>query len=567
MAGITTDPNMIIDPDRTTFHVWSMPQIFIPGGAGGRNVPNIDNWVLEWSTKSYLVYRVIDVDYTTGKSTLQLSHEVPNATDLSETDIILSTYPGKPIKAFRAYIDRSVKPSTVSIDRHLFVLGSLSRYAKLYKGTDIGVNGEVISAMYDQGNTLIGENLLLETVATVAIPSAGVGAVINSGVKIVSPGYLAKDVIDNEVLTLVFYDDVGNIVETASIVAYNTSFSSQPDTSRKYVKDIMLDSSFLSEGDSTNIVIPRNVTLESILAFGKVLYSDGDTKQVPIDGGKMALFGLYNDRYIANSDGMRAKVVLRYLLDPSEYLYGASVGEAPHMSKPYTVETTAFEKAFAARIWAYPTWVDELSGYRMKYYLSTLSRDTLYDVTSKVRLSINSPIFDPLLYGARQSLILTLDLNTVDPVFKSWKFIQPTTITLYGEGNTANTSYTVNYAPGGATVFGLDLKALGDYRSAGSWLLDVSQQAGSKEDWLEKMFYNTLPIHNPANELRAPAPTHFNLVIAGFRQEFPVTGFGGALQIQAQPNPGEPVFFEWILRDGNGDHAMGVSAIPFFQID
>lgn len=566
MSAIDTSGTMIIDRNRT-FKSWLISEIFVPGGAGGRYVPNINDEVMEWSSSNYLLYRCIDVDYTTGRSTLQLMHETPYSTEINPQDIILSGAPGRPAEAFRAYVDRSVKPATVSIDRRLFVLGTMSRSAKLFKGTSIGATGEVISAMYDQGGTLLGENIPLETVATVKIPAAGSATGIDSAVKIVSVGYLVRDVIDNEVITIVFYDDAGNIVQSQSVVVYNTSFARQPDSSKRYVTGIRLASGFLSQGDDTHLIIPRNVTLESVLAMGEVLYSDGTTKTLPVDGARMSIHGLYANRYLANSDGYRSKIVLMYRLEPGEYLYGATVGEFPHMSKPYTVETTSFEKAFAARLWAYPQWMSATAGYRMRYFLSTLSRDHLYDVTDKVRLGVNSPPFDPMLYGANQHLILTLDMNLVDPIFKSFKFVQPTTVTLYGPGTSADTSYTVNYAPGNPTVFGIDLKVLGDYRSAGNWLLNLTQNAGGKEDWLDKMFYSTIPLFNPITELRAPAPTHFNLVINGTRIEVPVNNWSTHLQVAASPLPGEIVFFEWILRDGNGDHLLGVSAVPFYQID
>lgn len=556
----------IVDRNRG-FKSWLITERYVPGGAAGRYVPNVNDEIVEWASNHYLIYRVRDVDYTTCESTLQLMHEIPFNNDVSQTDIILSAAPGRSAEAFRAYIDRSVKPATISFDRRMFVLGTMSRSAMVFKGTNIGEGGEVISAMYDQGGTLLGQAIPLEQVATVKIPAAGQAEAIDSAVKIVSTGYLARDVIDNEVLTVVFYGDDGQVVQTQSVVAYNTSFARQPDASRRYVTGIRLKTGFLSPGDDTHVVIPRNLTLESVLAIGEVVYSDGSRKELPVDGARMAIHGLYNDRYLANSDGYRSTLILTYRLEPGEYLYGATVGEYPHMSKKYTVETTAFEKAFAARIWAYPQWMSDVAGYRMRYFLSTLSRDHLYDVTDKVRLGVNSPAFEPLLYGARQNLILTLDMNLVDPIFKTFKFVQPTTVTLYGPGHAADTSYTVNFVPGNPEVFGIDLKVRGDYRSAGQWLVDVSQGAGSRDDWLDKMFVKIHPIFNPATELRSPTPTHFVMVIAGQRIEVPVINWASQLNVNAQPRPGEVVFFEWILRDGNGDHLLGLSAVPFYQVD
>lgn len=564
---IDTSTTKIEDRNRL-FKSWLKSEIFVPGGAGGRYVPNINDHVIEWSSNAYLVYRVTDVDYTTGESTLQLMHEMPYTSAAGEiNDLVLSGAPGRPAEAYRAYVDRSVKPATVSLDRRLFVLGTMARTAKIFLGTDIGVGGQVISAMYDAGGTLLGENIPLEQVASIQIPQVGVAEAIDTAVKIVATGYLSQEVVDNEVLTIVFYSDDGQIVQSQSVIVYNTSFSRQPDASRRYVTDIRLKSSFLSEGDDTHLVIPRNVTLESVLTMGEVIYSNGDVMETPVDGTKMSMHGLYSDRYIANSDGYRASLVLTYRLDPTEFVYGASVGEFKHKSKKYTVETAPFEKVFAARIWAYPEWVSATSGYRMRYFLTTLRRDKIYEITDKVRLALNSPTFEPLLYGSNQNLILTVDMNKVDPAFKVFKFVQPTTVTLLTGGNDPDSAWSVNYAPGGATRFGLGLKVKGDYHSAGLWIADITQNAGSVEDWLDKMFYTALPIFNPTSETRAPAPTHFRMRVAGGSYEYPVTAYGSGLQINGTPATGDSVVFEWILRDGTGDHLLGVTLVPFYQVD
>lgn len=567
MATINTNPSMIVDPKRA-WTSWNINQIFVPGGAGGLNVPNIDDQIIQWGSDRYFVYRCSDVDYTTGKSTLQLMHESPYVPAEGVEDVILSSGPGTPIESFRAYVDKSVKPATISIDRQFFFLGTDARYVKIYKGTDTSPQGQVVSAMYDQGNELIGENIPLKQVATARIPAAGLVTAIDSAVKIVETGYLTTDLVDNEVITVVAFGDAGNIVQQRAVTVYNTSFARQVDSERRYVLDVELDTQFLSEGDDNVIVIPRNMTLESVLTMCKVLYSDGTPKRVPIDGTKAALHGMYSSRYIANSDGVRAKVVLMYRLDENEWLYGAQVGEFPHKSRAYSVESAPFEKAFACRIWALPQWVDANNGYRMRYYLTTLRRDTIYDITDKVRFSPSSPSFNPLAYGQLQNLILQVDMNKVDSSFKAWKYVQPTGITLFAPASEGPaTAYTVNYEPTQGTVHGLGLQVKGDYRSAGFWLFDISMGAGSLAAWLDKMFYAALPIYNPTSETRAPAPTHFNMICAGVSKEFAVASWKNALQMSITPAPGEQVRFEWILRDGNGDHLLGVTSAPMFQVD
>lgn len=567
MSTPTIDPNYDFDLTRGN-RVWTEPDIYIPGGAGGRIVPNINDMVYKWADNVVYIKRVIDVDYNTKASILKTVGVFQNVTEEEVKDIILLGAPGRASSARRLYVDTSTKPISVSVDIRFWLGGSLTRNIRLFKGTNIDDKANIVSVMYDQSNTLMGEDIPLEVVGTVDVPNVGSALGKGSALKVASVGYLTQELPDNEVVTLVAYDDRDGVVLVQEMAVYNTTFARRVDASRRYVTGVRLATDFISEHDDKLVLIPRNATIDSVLLRAEVVYSNGDVQSEPIDGTRMQLHGTFAQRYIANRDGHRAEMVLTYILDENEFLYGASIGEVAHKSEIYMVETTPFEAVFGCRIHAVPMWQSDLEGYRMRYWLTTLRRDALIDVTNLVRLTPTSPIFDPRLYGARQALTLSLDMDKVSPIFQQWKYIQPIDVVLNGPAHQGETSWTLNYQPGQATVFGQQNKAKADYITAGNWRLDISQNEPSWEAWVNRMYRTTLPIHNPDKELLAPQPTHFKLTMPGGEPaEYQVEEYSSQLQVLGQANPGATVLIEFFKRTGNGDLCLAIVGLPFKQVD
>lgn len=564
---IVTNPEMIVDRNRLA-HDWNIGEIFVPGGAGGRYVPNVNDKAYEFTVEGhYITYRVTDVDYTTGRSTLVLITELPRVTEPGKEDLVLSNAAGRASDAFRAYVNDKLDPITISLENREYFLGSEVQSIRIYLGTDTGKSGQIISAMYTQAGQLMGDEIPLEKVATAKLPNANVPEGFTTNVKVAITGYLSRKVGDNEILTVVGLSAAGSPVTVFPVLAVNTAFIASPDAFKKYVNSIAIKSPFLSDGDSQLLEFPLNMPLESLIAYGVVTYSDGSTKELPIDGKKFKIHGLFTNRYVATSAGQEVKLVLTYVLDKGELYYGSSVGQYNHISIPYRAVTLPANNAYSIKIFAFPEWVDSNSGYRMRYWLGTLSRNMLYDVTNIVRLALNSPAFEPKLYGTSQHLILNIDMNKVDGRFNAYRFVQPITVTLREDGSTADDAWSVNMNPGSDKIFGLGLKVVGDYINGGRYDLKIDMGAGSLADWFNRLFYTVDPLINPKTELIAPAPTHFRLAIGGLEDEYAVASWNKTISVPAAPIAGKLVRFEWIYRDGNGDKLLGVSAVAYYQVD
>lgn len=543
----------IFDPDRG-WRVWSRGEIYTGPEGSGRHVPHINDMVIDYD-QGFL--KVIDVNLTTGLSTLEPWSPPENVDAGVEDDVLLGAGPGRISESFRAYVDTSVLPHTMALDARLRIYGTTTTSVKVFQGLDIGVEGAVVSAWYNQNNELVGENIPLELVA---MPDH-----TNKAVKTPQVGWITRQVADGEPLTVVAYDDVGGVVSTAVVLAKNTSFVRSTDASAKYIIDISLDSPFLSAGNPRRLEYPINLPITSGSVMGVVTYSDGSKNRLPVDGTKFSLYGM--DNYIATVVGQRIPLVLSYKLSDSEYTYGAMTSVNKHISIPYEAVSTEVDGAYTVKLFAYPVWVDDATGYRLEYFLYNLDRDAVYRATPYVQVTDSSPQFQPKEYGSTQQLTVAVELDKVDGSFGAYRHVQTLAVTLLQDGNTnSGTSWTMSFSPNQNPVYGEGLSARVNFINASQWEVDVSCGAANKQEWLDKVYRRTQPLYNPGSESQAPEPNFFYLVLKNQRLEMSVDQWDQVMTVANDLEQGEVMYLEFFRRIANDDLQLAVAGLPVHNI-
>lgn len=543
----TAPPILIIDTNRA-FRIWRIDEIFTVNGTG-RYVPNVDDGVWDW-TQGLL--RVTAVDLSTGISTLVIWKPLKDPNALLDQDILLGAGPGYQSESYRAYLDASVIPHTLALDKRLHIYGTTASYIKIFKGTNINQTGEVISAFYDQSGTFLGENIPLELVV---MPDVN-----NIAVKTPMVGYSTRTLPDGEVVTVVAYDDAGQAVSEAKLLIKNTAFVRTTDASMKYIVAISVETPFLLASDPKTIGYPINMPVENLNLVGVVTYSDGSKLKMPVDGTKFSMFGL--DNYIASVQGQKLPLVLNYSLSPGEFSYILQPSPDKHISEIYTATTLKSDGAFTLKLFAYPVWIDALSGYRLEYFLYTLERSTVYRVTNFVELATNSRAFNPIEFGTVQKLTVALDLIKVDSSFTAYRHVQTFDISLLANGNLANVdNWTVGFSPGQNPPYGGGLRAVASFLNVNDWRMNISAGITTKEEWLERVFYASKPLFDPDTEERAPEPNYFTLVSGAHRVEASIDQWNSIISMDESPPEGGLVFIEFIKRTQTTDLQLGVSAM------
>lgn len=535
----------VFDPERG-WRQWSVSEIYTGPMGAGRYVPNIDDAVLNWS-QGWL--RVSDVDPTTGLSTL-VAWTFPGSAGVPEQDVLLGVGPGRQSETFRLYMDASVIPHRICADSRLHVYGESNAHYKVFKGTDITQSGMVISAYYNQSGDFVSENVPLELVERVDAN--------NLSVKAPSPGYSNYQLNDGEPVTLVVYGQNG-VSSINVLLVKNTAFIRASESPQRYITHIALESPFISPTDLNTLQVPTNVPLDSVLTMGRVYYSDGGNRRVPIDGTKLSVFGMNN--YISTILGQRAPLVLSYKLGPEEYSTDSVNGQSKHISRNYFAESIAAVGAYSLKLFVAPKWISEIVGWQLDYYLCNLDRGDLFYATPYVEPSVNSAPFDPSLIGQTQWITVAVDVNLIDPRLAAYRHVQNFAITIFNHGLAETTAWTVQYSSGQQPPYGENLRAVASLVNIGNWLVDITNGYVAVEPWLEAVFYRTQPLFDPKTETRAPQPTHFILNLNGIRNEYPLAAWNSALASPTGGLEGRSALIEWRRKVGGTTLQLGVSPL------
>lgn len=542
-----SNPTHIYDPDRG-WRFWNRDELATPGNEG--HVPNIGDLVFD-KDQGYFI--VVDVDITTGVSTLSPWSPPLTPQPDPQVDVLIGAGPGYPSESFRIFLDTTVTPHTLSPDSRLRLYGSSVDYYKVFLGSDISEeHGVVVSSFFDPSGNFLGSSVPVETEIINGVPSLTVKSPL--------PGYSNRQMDNGELVTLVAYSVTGGVISIAQLVVVNTAAIRQHDSSKKYVQGITIESPFMSSADPQTIEFPINVTVESLPMTGVVHYSNGERWRLPIDNTKFTLMGMQN--YVATVVGQVFDLVLSYVLSPDEISYNLVPTANGRLTAPFRAKTIAANGAYTVKLYVYPVWVNAQVGYRLEYWLYNLDRQTFYNVTPHIELGVNSAPFRPTEYGITQTVTVAIDLNKVDGQFAAYRHVQTFQIALLSSGNESNVNWSLYFTPDQETNYGHNLYADLELAATNYWNLRLANGFPSKEVWLRNLYEAIQPLYNEESEAEAPTPTHVRVVFLHNTYEISVEQWDDTLVVVNDLEDGELVYLQWIQRTPETDLQLGISALP-----
>lgn len=523
---------------------WNLNEIFTGTVGEGKYVPKVKDYVVDPDTFTW--YIVDHIDPVTLVPTLR--EIFPNNLNNSSTigDNLFGQHDDC-CETFRMYIDKSVTPYTCAVDMRLLVSGTMSTYAKIFIGP---LPGRVISKMYDTSGFFTSENVPLELVA--------IDSHINYTVKTVGVFYCTDDLIDGELVTLVVYSDTGSVVSKKNLVVYNSAYIRDTNTSQKYISHISLESPFLSTVDPHLIEFPLNIPNNALNLWGRVHYSDGSTLRLPVDSGKFRMLGI--DQYLSSIVGQQLDLVLRYQLGPNETAYaGINNDNTKYITEPYKLITINPNNSFAVKLFGYPVFIDQATGYRMKWYLLNLDRNVYFDVTSNVVFDASTGIFDPTAYGYLQRKQVSINLRDVSSTFMSYTHTQIVEIVLLGTPNVVNSPWKMsNESVANRPMYGENLLAK---TTGNSSVVDITSEITDSNIWLEKNYFNTFPMVNPVSEMVPPTPTHMKLINGASQVEVSIDNWNAGIDLGTIPALYSNLDIIFFKRTSTNDIFLSVSSL------
>lgn len=513
---------------------------------------------LVFDTPNGMIYLVSHVDWqATLKSTL-VPWRLQNSDSSSGTEEqnwIFGIKGGPQLGEALLSVDFTVRPNTARVDATIMRPGAA--YAKVYMGN---TTSKTISAQYDRGSNMINDQ----------VPVRLAEIVDRQNLMIMTTGSFS--VTENEEslpngtrCMLVFYDEGGNFIPPAQpLVVQHSSYMRDHQIGTKYITNIELVTPwFTNQNNQDRVIVPINVNMLSVEFRAVVHYSDGSKSEpMAVNGTKFSLYGL--SEYRPTYPGQSAEVVLTYRMDDDEQHYLASPGAPNHMSRRYIVEAGDVEGAYSPKLYTFPQWDASAKGYRLQHWLYDLDRQTVIDVTQHVRLNDQSAIFKPNSYGASQNMIFNINLRDVDKIYNSTVFKQHTEISLIRSVNDKGKRWEVKFEydkPTYENRFAL-------YVNKGTnTTFNLANGSKNQKEWLAQMYDLVYPSYDSWNEIKPPAPTHFEFMHEdGRRWRYSINDWNKDNVISIQLQQGKTYFVNWIRRLSDGTELQlattGVVADP-----
>lgn len=532
---------------------WSINEIYTGTIGKGKYIPKVNDYVIDPDT--FVTYIVASLDELTLIPRLVIKR--PNIADnaLSETDILFGVGPGTQSDTYRVYVDKSVIPFVLEVDARLKVAGSMSNFAKIYLGVDCSsASGKVISRVYDSSGNFVTENVPLELVA--------IDSHVNYSIKRIGTCHTNVNLNDGEVVTVVIFSSDGHVISKRQLLVENTSFIRQVNDGKKYITSINLECPFISPTQADIIEYPLNVPIDAINLMGVVNYSDGSKLKLPVNGGKFVIHGL--EQYVSTIVGQKMNLVLAYLLDTDEAVYGSVSSDNKYVSAPYTLRTINPNNSYTVKVYGYPVWVNQANGYIMKWFLYNLDRNVWFDVTPYVEFAENTGAFNPKGYGYLQEKAIQINLEDVSGAFKPYIHTEVVEIILNGIPSADSTPWTVRNAASSSDIkFGKDLFA--ERKSATEPKVNLSSGFTTKEEWLNNFYTKTYPLINPVFEEEPPVPTTFIVSYKNVETVCSIDDWNSDITLNSIPDLGSTLFIRFVKETPTNDIQLSIAAVMILK--
>ncbi|QDH47035.1 virion structural protein [Aeromonas phage LAh10] len=505
---------------------------------------------------NHVFYEVEHVDrHATWKTTLGPWNPIPEASGNDYTLFPKHEY-GFLQGEMALMIDYSVRPPVARVDANC--VAPNAAYAHLYNG-DVFQDTDIISATYSGvdfiDNKIPVSPVVLDNFENLTIMGANTFSVQRSD----------KELPNGSRCSLIFKDQAGRpIPPIYPLAVQHCSHLRDHELGTRYVKSIELISPwFTNTSNPKTLFIRINVLLKTVEFRARVHYSDGTSSDpVPVNtfngNNGFKLLGL--DQWKPTVPGQSSdSLVLTYAFAEHEQAYMAQPGQPRHMSEKYTIVAVPGEGTYTPRIYSYPYW-DNMNGWKLKHFLTDLDRKYCRDVTDIVTLNESSPAFDGRKYGEEQNLIFNLNMRDVSASYEPWSFMQHTSPTLYNDATAEGRKWDVRHSRGKPPFVSMTVEYIAQ---AGGGVKAKFAGIANDKEFLDKGYWAFDPLMDPLTEIKAPTPTHFDLVRVNgsVRTGIPIAGWK-ELPIDAfSLTPGEGLFIRWVRRESDGNELqLGVSA-------
>lgn len=525
------------------FAIHPKASIYTGDDGTGRVVPNIGDLVYDPTIPALVEVIAVVNNFSTLDNPLEL-----NRTGVALSDGLIGNGGGHVSETYRLNVDTKTEIPSCSFDSRLRCYDSEATHLKIFLGVDTTVNGEVISAYYNNSGQYVSENI-----------PYGPAFAGTDGEMIRKPleGNLTRPISRGERVTVVTYKD-GEPRSECRLVARNTTNIRQFNGSNRIVDSISLKSIWLSPDEENTLIVPINLPTSDILAKCVVTYIDGGTREYAIDGVRAALTGL--SEFSSNSPGERKPLTLSYYPTAGEEVLGAGTGVVRHKSVQAWLRSGEADGAYSVKLFVCPEWVSDTNGYKLRYFLVNLDGNLAIEVTRYV-YSSDGRQFKPHGYGVSQSLNVKIDMGAAVGIGNSYEHTQQFIVTLITTPDGSKSPWTVDYF--GGNVYGSDVQAALSFTGTGRAQVNLRSGAMSEDEWINKLYYTTAPLKSITEGTLARKPTHVDLIVGEYTERHPVSSWQGEMKLdnRVTPEDGDTLLVRYVMVTPTLDVTLGYSSV------
>lgn len=456
-----------------------------------RLIPRVGWWVCE-EAGFYRVNQVHD------DNTSVLARIYPGQGD-DYANIITGPAVHQYTTPFRLMVDPTTTPVRFRVDDAMLFYGSEPLYYKVFKGSDLTVEGQIVSTAVNGSGVPTSANLMLERVQ-------GANSQ-NNLVSVAKGGHLLELLANNEMVTVVAYRSDGLQVDYRPAIVCHTTNMAPLDLAKRTIVNIAIETPFLNPDNKMMIDVPVNMLIDSIAAMGVVTYNDGTIARLPINGNKFKINGLAN--FTSTTAGAVYDIGLAYFLADDEVAWKA-LGNGPKrvLTEEYLIRAINPDGNYTAKLFVIPTWNPTAGEYELQWLLYNMERKNVFDVTEHVQITPGFS-FNGRLYATKQNLRVAINMGDVDPYFKNYRHVQNLSITLVNPATAVSqpTYYRVEYDDQYTYGTGIRADVTASTTLVNNFNLNIANGCTTVDEWLNKVYYPTTPLYFTSAEDLPPNPT------------------------------------------------------------
>jgi hypothetical protein len=158
-----------------------------------------------------------------------------------------------------------------------------------------------------------------------------------------------------------------------------------------------------------------------------------------------------------------------------------------------------------------------------------------------------------------------VNLSKVSPSYVNYRFNQIIQLVLWREGTERSTNWTLQFETGQDPAYGLNNKAKLKFINYNYYLLSLDNDCQTMEEWLDRLYWQTLPVFNQRTEVKGIVPTHFRVTVGNETHEYTISEWKLVKQVMNGLVENGTCYIQWIKKTPDSVLELGVSGLPIYS--